>query len=94
MPYSVLRVFLGKILMQNLTTDVARKDERVTVPFDRETLERVEAMANQEERPVARQITLLVKAALELIDQQGFKLVDGKLRRVSIESADVEGEEQ
>ncbi|MEP0913082.1 hypothetical protein NDI45_19405 [Leptolyngbya sp. GB1-A1] len=93
MSYSATRVLLGKILMQNVTTDVARKDERVTVPFDRETLERVEAMANQEERPVARQITLLVKAALELIDQQGFKLVDGKLRKVSIESTEVDGEE-
>ncbi|MBD2462279.1 hypothetical protein H6G89_14620 [Oscillatoria sp. FACHB-1407] len=93
MSYSATRVFLGKIQMQDLAVDVARKDERVTVPFDRETLERVEAMADQEERPVARQITLLVKAALELIDHQGFKLVDGKLRKVSIESVDIDSEE-
>ncbi|GAB4381153.1 MAG: hypothetical protein Kow00121_38940 [Elainellaceae cyanobacterium] len=75
--------------MQDSVTDVARKDERVTVPFDRETLNRVEAMADQEERPVARQVTLLVKAALELIDEQGFKLVDGRLRKVSVEPLDI-----
>lgn len=83
-----------RILMQNITTDVPRKDERVTVPFDRETLNRIEEMANQEERPVARQILLLTKAALELVEQQGFKLVDGKLRKVSIESTELEGQDQ
>lgn len=76
--------------MQNSVSDVPRKDERVTVPFDRETLDRVEEMASQEERPTARQVTLLVKAAIELIDEQGFKLVEGKLRKVIEQSLEDE----
>lgn len=71
--------------MQNSVTEVPRKDERITVPFDRETLSRVEEMAGQDERPVARQITILVKAAIELMDDQGFKLVEGKLRKITVE---------
>jgi len=78
--------------MQNLVSEVPRKDERVTVPFDRETLDRVEKMASQEERPTARQITLLVKAAIELIDDQGFKVVGGKLRKVGKQSLEIEGD--
>lgn len=76
--------------MQNSVSDVPRKDERLTVPFDRETLDRVEEMASQEERPTARQVTLLVKAAIELIDEQGFKLVEGKLRKVVEQSLEDE----
>jgi len=72
--------------MQNSIAEVARKDERVTVPFDRETLDRLGVMAEQDERPVARQITVLVKAAMELIEEQGFRLVDGKLRKVTIQA--------
>lgn len=68
-----------------VTSDLPRKDERISVPFDAETYERLEQMANQEERPIARQVTLLVKAAFELIDEQGFRLVEGKLRKISFE---------
>jgi hypothetical protein len=70
--------------MRDLDIDgVARKDERVSVPFDSETYEWLEKMAEQEERPTARQVTLYVKAVRELIDDQGFRLVEGKLRRVT-----------
>jgi hypothetical protein len=69
--------------MQNSVSEVPRKDERMTVPFEREVLDRLEEMARQEERPTARQVTLLVKAAIELIDEQGFRLVSGKLRKVT-----------
>lgn len=66
--------------------ELARKGERVSVQFDDETLlERVGEMAEAEVRPVSKQILLLVKAAVELLDEQGFKLVDGKLRKVTIE---------
>ena len=68
-----------------VTSDLPRKDERISVPCDAETYERLEQMANQEERPIARQVTLLVKAAFELIDEQGFRLVEGKLRKISFE---------
>lgn len=68
-----------------VTNDLPRKDERISVPFDTETYERLEQMADQEERPIARQVTLLVKAAFELIDEQGFRLVEGKLRKISFE---------
>jgi hypothetical protein len=68
--------------MQNSVSEVPRKDERLTVAFDKETLDRVAEMASQDERPTARQVLLLVRAAIELIDEQGFKLVEGKLRKV------------
>lgn len=75
--------------MQDLGTDgLPRKDERISVPFDAETYERLDQMANQEERPIARQVTLLVKAAIELIDEQGFRLVEGKLRKLTFEDVE------
>jgi len=69
--------------------ELARKGERVTVQFDDESLlRRIEQMAEVEERPVSRQILIMVRAAVELLDEQDFKLIDGKLRRVSVESND------
>ncbi len=71
--------------MRELELDgVARKDERLSVPFDSETYEWLEKMAAEEERPTARQVTLYVKAVKELIEEQGFQLVQGKLRRVTV----------
>lgn len=74
----------------NVVEDLARKDERVSVPFDPETYDRIEKMAEIEDRPVARQISLLVKAALELVDEQGFHLINGKLRRGTFEELDTD----
>lgn len=74
--------------MKNSMIEVPRKDERVTVPFDSETLRRVEELAKVQERPVSRQVLLLVKAALALMDEQGYKLVDGKL--VNLKQSDQE----
>ncbi|NJR37759.1 MAG: hypothetical protein HC781_01635 [Leptolyngbyaceae cyanobacterium CSU_1_4] len=69
--------------------ELARKGERVTVQFDDESLlRRIEQMAEVEERPVSRQILIMVRAAVELLDEQEFKLIDGKLRRVSVEQSD------
>jgi hypothetical protein len=66
-----------------------RSGERVSVQFDDENLlKRIEEMAIDEERPVSRQVLLLAKAAVELIDEQGFHLVGGKLRRGTFEDLD------
>lgn len=77
--------------MRDLVTgELPRKDERISVPFDPETYKRLEELASQEERPIARQVTLLVKAALELMDEQDFHLVAGKLRKVSFDPLDTD----
>lgn len=73
--------------------ELARKGDRVSVQFDDENLLRqVEKMAEIEERPTSRQITLLVKAAVELIEEQGFHLVGGRLRRGKFEQLDIDEE--
>lgn len=74
---------------------MARRGERVSVQFDDETLlKRVEEMAEVEERPISRQVLLLVKAAIELIDEQGFHLVNGKLRRGTFEALDTNEQQE
>lgn len=66
--------------------ELARRGERVTIQFDDpEVLRQIEAMAEQQERPVSRQALLLIRMALELINEQGFHVVNGKLRKVSFE---------
>lgn len=73
--------------------DLARKGDRVSVQFDDENLlKQIENMAEMEERPTSRQIVLLVKAAIELIDEQGFHLVGGRLRRGTFEQLDIDEE--
>lgn len=72
--------------MQELVSDLPRKDDRLSVPFDGDTLEKLEAMAVKDERPVARQAVVLVRAAIELLEKQGYSMVDGNLRKVSTES--------
>lgn len=84
LPYSAKRCFLGKILMQDSDKPVPRKDERLSVPFDKEVLDRIKSLAEQEERPAAKQVALLVKAALELMDEQGYQLIGGKLRQLPL----------
>jgi hypothetical protein len=74
--------------MHRLVTELPRKDDRISVPLDGDTLEKLEAMAAKDERPVARQAVALIKAAIELIEEHGFRLVEGKLRRVSIEETE------
>jgi NAD(P)-dependent dehydrogenase (short-subunit alcohol dehydrogenase family) len=79
--------------MRGLKTveELARKGDRVTIQFDDENLlKRIEEMAEVDERPVSRQIVTLVRAAVELLDEQGFKVIDGKLRKVSLEVPDEE----
>jgi len=84
-------------LMRDLKTveELARKGDRVSVQFDDEDLLRkIEEMAQTEERPTSRQIVVLVKAAIELIDEQGFHLINGKLRRGTFENIDPESEQE
>ncbi len=74
-----------------MVEELARRGERVSVQFDDEALlKRVEEMAGVEERPISRQVLLLVKSAIELIDEQGFHLVNGKLRRGTFELLDTD----
>ncbi|KAM3107298.1 hypothetical protein [Phormidesmis sp. 146-33] len=84
-------------LMRDVKTveELARKGDRVSVQFDDEDLLRkIEEMAQTEERPTSRQIVVLVKAAIELIDEQGFHLINGKLRRGTFENLDTESERE
>lgn len=76
-----------------MVNELPRKGERVSVQFDDEALlKRIEEMAAIEERPLSRQLLLLVKAAVELIDEQNFHLVNGKLRKVSFEPLETDSE--
>jgi len=72
--------------------DLPRKLPRIHTPVPEETLQRLEQLAESEARPVANMTSVLIQAALELIDQQGFRLVEGKLRKISIEGTDIEPE--
>lgn len=65
--------------------ELPRKLPRIHTPVPEETLQRLEQLAESEARPVANMTSVLVQAALELIDQQGFRLVEGKLRKISFE---------
>lgn len=68
---------------------MARKGERVTVQFDDpDLLKRLEELAGQAERPVSREIVVWLKMAMELVDEQGFHVVNGKLRKVKFEELD------
>ncbi len=70
--------------------DLPRKLPRVHTPLPEETLRRLEQLADSEARPVANMTSVLVQAALELIDQQGFHLVEGKLRKISFEPTETD----
>lgn len=71
--------------IQGLQADLPRKQPRVHTPLPEETLQRLEQLADAEARPVANMSSVLIQAAIELIDEQGFQLVGGKLRKVSFE---------
>jgi hypothetical protein len=70
--------------------DLARKLPRIHTPVPEETLKRLEELAEAEARPVANMTSVLIQAALELIDQQGFRLVEGKLRKISFEPTETD----
>jgi predicted DNA-binding protein len=76
------------MLKVNEIKDLARKQQRVPVPLPDETLKRLDELADQDSRPTANMASVLIQAAIALIDEQGFRLVEGKLRRVSIEEAE------
>lgn len=79
--------------MQEVTglNDLVRKQPRVHTPLPQEVLDRLDALAEQDARPTANMASVLIQAAIELIDEQGFRLIEGKLRRVSIAADEVEG---
>lgn len=70
--------------------DLARKQVRIPTPLPDATHQRLEALAAQDSRPVANLASALLQAAVELIDQQGFQLVAGKLRKVTLEPDEAE----
>lgn len=78
--------------MQNshVETDLTRKQPRVHTPLPEETLKRLEELADMDARPVANMASVLIQAAVELIDEQDFKLVGGKLRKVAFEPLEAE----
>jgi hypothetical protein len=69
---------------------LARKLPRIHTPVPEETRKRLEELAAAEARPVANMTSVLIQAVLELIDQQGFCLVEGKLRKVSFEPTETD----
>jgi predicted DNA-binding protein len=75
-----------------LLIDLPRKQPRVHTPLPDEVMQRLEALAEVDARPVANMASLLIQAAIELMDKQGFRLVEGKLRKIAIEGTDVESE--
>jgi predicted DNA-binding protein len=74
----------------NLLIDLPRKQSRVHTPLPDETLKRLEELADVDARPIANMASLLIQAAIELMDEQGFRLIEGKLRKVAIEGTDID----
>jgi predicted DNA-binding protein len=64
--------------------DLPRKQQRIPIPLPQESIDRLEGLADQDGRPTANMGSMLIQAAIELIDQQGFSLVQGKLRKVAV----------
>jgi predicted DNA-binding protein len=80
--------------MQSPGLAVPRKDERITIPLDKETLERLQTLADVDGRPTGQLAASLVKAAIELLDKHDFYLIQGKLRRAElIENYDIKDSE-
>ncbi|GEM_PF-5740923 len=63
-----------------------RKQPRVHTPLPEETMKRLEELADIDARPVSNMASILIQAAIELINERDFKLVGGKLRKVTFES--------
>ena len=78
----------------NLLIDLPRKQPRVHTPLPEEAMQRLEELADVDARPVANMASLLIQAAIELMDAQGFRLVEGKLRKIAIEGTDIEPEQE
>lgn len=70
--------------------DLTRKQPRVHTPLPDETFKRLEEIAEEDSRPVANMASVFIQAAIELIDEQGFQLVGGKLRKVTIQTEETE----
>lgn len=90
--YSVLKTSVWYNQMQKAQDllDLTRKQPRVHTPLPEEVFNRLEEIANDDSRPVANMASALIQAAIELIDKQGFQLVGGKLRKVTIQTEETE----
>lgn len=75
------------------TVELPRKNPRIQIAIPQEVLERLEALADGDGRPVGNLGAMLVQAAIELIDAQGYTLVKGKLRRVAVIKDEDDGDE-
>ncbi len=71
-------------------TDLPRKQPRVHTPLPEAVYRRLESLAEQDSRPTANMASALIQAAIELIDQQGYQLVGGKLRKVIVQHNETE----
>ncbi|NJP11101.1 MAG: hypothetical protein HC866_17855 [Leptolyngbyaceae cyanobacterium RU_5_1] len=84
-------VYFGKIQMQTVEEigNLPRKQPRIPIPLPQQTMDRLDELADKDGRPSSNMGSMLIQAAIELIDEQGFRLVGGKLRRMK----EVEDEE-
>lgn len=84
----VIKTPLGTMRMlrndDNQAGELPRKQPRTQVPLPQEVMNRLEALADEDSRPTANMASILIQAAIELMDEQGFKLVQGKLRKVAV----------
>lgn len=76
--------------IQSHSIELPRKQPRVHTPLPEEVMKRLEELADVEARPVANMSSILIQAAIELLDDQGFSLVQGKLRKITIEPTETE----
>lgn len=82
----VLKEPFGTIQMQQnqdlQAIELPRKQPRIQVPLPQEVMDRLEQLSDIDGRPTSNLSSMLIQAAIELIDEQGFRLVGGKLRKV------------
>lgn len=64
--------------------DLPRKQPRIQVPLPQEVMDQLDDLADADGRPTGNMASMLIQAAIELIDDQGFSLVQGKLRKIAI----------
>jgi hypothetical protein len=70
-------------------SDLARKP-RLPIPLDDDLYQWLETVSAEEDRDKANMVIVLLKASRELMDEQGFRLVKGKLRKVSFEALETD----
>lgn len=77
--------------MRSATSDseLARKP-RLPIPLDDDLYQWLEAISEEEDRDKANMVIVLLRASRELLEEQGFQLVKGKLRKVSLEALETE----